>query len=591
MRRAAILIGVGTTGGLPALQAVGSGLQQMRVWAETQGMKQENGRLVVFSDADGQKVRSHQVAETIAALVEKRNLEQLIVYFTGHGVYNRGDIWLLSGAPTLSSEAVNVEGSIQAARGCGVRHVVLISDACRTAAEGIAGLEVKGGDIFPNNPVDGLERPVDSYFACARGKPALEIRDPLEAARGFSGVYTEVLSECLMGRHAGILDVGLEDGVTTARVGAWKLADHLVAEVPRRIKARLRKSPSLNQTPVGRITSRDGWVSRLAPYQPSPHANAEVDVLGAGVPHEMSAVEAADRMLDEVLGGTTWRSGEGLLGDHDRSSSWASQLAATAADFAKPFRPLPAGTGMPPSRTMFRLRGEKASALHAPPGIGTVAELPGQAGFGIGEIAGPGNVVLVLSNGRCVLLPAVPGWTAELDFKPNELVHLAFLEADPQDRSSAHARRLLGAVAAAANLGVLRLTDELVQRLAAAVDAAGRLDPSLALYLAYAYHDRGERARIGELHARLLREQGITLFDVALLAGGDHLATAQRTHAVFPPVPAMSRGWSLLEAFHARLPAALSELEAYLRPSVWTLFSGAARDRLIALVHEGRQGR
>lgn len=590
MQRAAILIGVSTTGGLPALQAVDSGLARMREWVGSQGIREEDGRLAVFSDAGGGKVRAYEVAEAIGEMVKKRDLDQLLVYFTGHGVHNRGDIWLLSGAPTLSSEAVNVEGSIQAARGCGVSHVVLVSDACRTAAEGIAGLEVKGIDIFPNEPVDGLERPVDSYFACARGKPALEIRDPLEAARGFSGVYTEVLAECLTGRHPGVLDVAAEEGVTVGHVGAWKLADYLVGEVPRRLKEKLRKTPTLNQTPVGRITSRDAWVSLVKPYVPH-EADAQVEVLGADQPDGLNAVEAADRLLADVLGGQAWRGG-GLLGEHDPDLSGGVQLSTMAAQLARPLRPVTVAPAPTRPCSTFRLRGEQASALHVAPGAGAVFALPMQAGLGVEGVTAPADGVLALANGRCVLLPVIPDWETELHVQSDELVHLAFRTADGAPAAAGTApsgdRLLLAAVAAASGMGVLRLTDGHVEALTAALERARRLDPALALYLAYAFHDRGERPRIATLHARLLHEYGITLFDVAMLAGGGHLAEAQRAGTVFPPAPALSRGWALLEALHARLPAAMQAMEAYLRPSVWTLFGGAAQGRLIDMIRQQR---
>jgi hypothetical protein len=120
MQRAAVLIGVSKTGNLPELQAVQSGIGGMRSWAATQGI--EGDRLVVLTDQAG-KVRAHQIVDAIERLVEPRSLDQLVIYFSGHGVHNRGDYWLLSDAPGKAGEAVNVEGSIQLARYCGVGHV------------------------------------------------------------------------------------------------------------------------------------------------------------------------------------------------------------------------------------------------------------------------------------------------------------------------------------------------------------------------------------------------------------------------------------------------------------------------------------
>ncbi len=580
MRRAAILIGVSTTGGLPELQAVGAGLAQMRAWAASQGI--DNTDLVELNDATG-KVRAYQVADAIGAMVKRRNLHQLVVYFSGHGVHNRGDIWLLSDAPFQASEAVNVEGSIQAARGCGIPHIVLISDACRTAAEGIRGLGVQGIDIFPNDPVDGLERPIDTYFACARGKPALEIRDPLEAARGFSGIYTEVLGECLVGKHGGVIDMVEVDGAPVAQVGAWKLADFLAVEVPKRIKTRLGKPPSVNQTPVGRITSREGWISRLANYQPAGIEKSGVDVLGGAPVFGLSAVEASDRILREVLGGRP-RRGEGLLGGEERELSAGEQLWSTVADLAAPLRPMPRL-----AQSMFRLRGERGHMLHLPAGPYHVVEAAQKTAFGLDGLAAPVQLALELDSGRSALLPAFPGWVAELVSRSDELLHVAFrrLGEGGGAPDTAASRELLATLGASSGMGVLRLDAAQAGQLEALVAASGTLDPSLAVYLAYAYHDAGERGRILPLHHRLLAETGFSLFDVAMLAGGEHLAAAQRNRQVFPAAPLLSRGWSLLGAFRARIPAPLAAMEAELRPSVWTLFSGAATEKLIAYIHSG----
>ena len=60
------------------------------------------------------------------------------------------EYWLLSGAPDDPQEAVKVASSVALARYCGIPHVVLVSDACRTAAESIQAQNVEGSSIFPN---------------------------------------------------------------------------------------------------------------------------------------------------------------------------------------------------------------------------------------------------------------------------------------------------------------------------------------------------------------------------------------------------------------------------------------------------------
>lgn len=432
MQRAAVLIGVSSTGDLPKLQAVEAGIAQMRNWAIGQNITGD--LLVEITDKAG-KVRAYQVAEAIDKLVRRRDLDQLIVYFTGHGLHNESDIWLLSGAPSMAAEAVNVEGSIKAARTCGISHVVLLGDACRTAADSIQALGVKGIDIFPNDPVDGLERPVDVYFACARGKPALEVRDPLQAARGFSGVYTEVLSECLDGKHGGVLELIEQNGITVAQITAWKLADKLLAEVPHRLKARLGKAATVNQTPVARITSRDAWISRLLAAQLLAAPKTEVDVLGA-LPHsEPNAVEAADLLLGAALAGHSDAAGSGMLGgESPDTGSGGALLMSTAAELVPTFRP----NAVEPA-CGFRLRGARVHAVYA--GAVRCAILDAKATRVEVAAAGtPASVLLELDDGRSVLMPAIPGQVTELTFKDGELAHLTYEPSQAGDAAS-EARR------------------------------------------------------------------------------------------------------------------------------------------------------
>ena len=94
--------------------------------------------------------------------------------------------------------AVNLLGSVEAARRSGVGHVVFISDACRVAPEGIQAQNVFGVDIFPNDGA-GRTKPVDQFFACLPGLVATEIKDPAAAANGYRALYTSALVEALSG--------------------------------------------------------------------------------------------------------------------------------------------------------------------------------------------------------------------------------------------------------------------------------------------------------------------------------------------------------------------------------------------------------
>src|SRR5229473_3494221 len=159
-KRGAVIIAVKKTGQLPELQTVHQCAQQMSTWAREQGFPK---KLVKVITDEKKPVDAKQIRDAVAKLVKEDGIEQILVYFAGHGVVNGGELWLLSGAPDDVNEAVNLEGSILLARFAGIPHVVFISDACRTAAEGIQGTRVRGQDIFPNFVPSG-EQPVDVFI-------------------------------------------------------------------------------------------------------------------------------------------------------------------------------------------------------------------------------------------------------------------------------------------------------------------------------------------------------------------------------------------------------------------------------------------
>jgi hypothetical protein len=97
MQQAAVIIGVSETASnqLQKLQAAISSARAMEKWAKVQGFK----HVVVLTDENG-PLRIYQIKEAIEELLMK-NLDQLFVYFSGHGVNNLfSEYWLLSKAPT-----------------------------------------------------------------------------------------------------------------------------------------------------------------------------------------------------------------------------------------------------------------------------------------------------------------------------------------------------------------------------------------------------------------------------------------------------------------------------------------------------------
>src|SRR5688572_11941264 len=212
MRRAGVFIGVDRTGQLQTLNDAAAGAERVHRWALGQGMS-DGTQAILITDRGGKKVTPDMIFDAIKSVIDGPGVDHLLVYFAGHGVnINRSEHWLLSDAPGRPSAAVNVAGSVELARYSGVPYVVFVSDACRTAPDGIQAQNVRGIDVFPNESGSDRAQPVDQFFACRLGKTSAEILDPAAAANGFSALYTTAFLDAISGRTPSLLDPGTEAG-------------------------------------------------------------------------------------------------------------------------------------------------------------------------------------------------------------------------------------------------------------------------------------------------------------------------------------------------------------------------------------------
>ncbi|WP_338933191.1 hypothetical protein WEB32_34385 [Streptomyces netropsis] len=272
MERAVVLIGARRSGrGLPGLRAVGKSLDAMCDWAIDQGIS--TGHVKVHSDEDDTPALASDVFEAVRTYVDRGTVEQLIVYFCDHGVNNNGsEYWLLSDAPDNPNEAVNVARSIRLAECCGIPHIVLVSDACRTAPTSIQADDVTGSAIFPNLPTTAGVGDVDVFYACRLGEPAFEIADPAEASRSYRAVYTEVLADALHGMYPDLREhvEGGDSGEAYDVVRPYPLRKALPKLVTGRIRD-LQATTAAAQLPDGRVSSDpcEAWLSRLKSTYPT----------------------------------------------------------------------------------------------------------------------------------------------------------------------------------------------------------------------------------------------------------------------------------------------------------------------------------
>lgn len=622
MERAVIAIGVKKTGQLPELQAAVDSATSFATWARDK-QKVPASRVKLITDAKG-AVSRDRIFDTVERITKLGFIEQLIVYFSGHGI-NSGmfEQWLLSRAPDDPAAAVNVKGSEFGARFCGIGHVVFISDACRTAADNIQAQRVTGADIFPNAKPAGLENPVDQFYATLVGNPAYEVKTVQESTARYQAAYSTVLMEALAGKVPTLV----ESSDTAGYVRPRPLKRHLATAVPRFFST-LNLAGGESSQPDARIESdADAWIAEL-PLAAAPSRDA---TLTASI---RSGLRRAARRLTPGL----------IVGDDDLLPPLAVELDALSGatlesqvsfDLRAALDPLGAPRskratvrGRPSLRAhdnktkarydelvttgrtsfgpdhMESRCGIKVRGLRIAESYARYAQAAVGAGGDIVRVDLPAdrkgaNVLVQLVDGSVVVAPAYRDFITGLSFDTGGNLEDVWCEPSANTPrwvdyqvNIDEVRALRALVAASSALGVFRLegADEgaaLLNRLR----NAKTVDPAMAVYAAYAFNDRRMRSHIVDMQRHLDEGLGVRIFDVAMLAFSlSRDPKRGEPREMYPCVPMLTQGWALLSPLSIVLPGGLDQLRAELRPSLWTHFAPAAADRLRHVLKEGLVG-
>ncbi len=597
MIRAGVFIGVDKTGGLQKLNDAAAGARRMYEWALAQGMA-DKSHAKLITDAGGVKVHPDLIYDAIKEVIDGPGVDQLIVYYAGHGVnINRSEQWLLTDAPVKSSAAVNVSGSVELARYCGIQHVVIISDACRVAPEGIQAQNVRGVDIFPNETASDKSKPVDQFYACVLGRTAAEIRDGAVAAGNYSALYTSVLLDALSGSRPDVLELAAEDGGRARYVKTRRLERYLESEVPQRVKA-LNLQQKVNQNPDAIITSDQSWVSRIStPAEasvepPRPPEEPPDSSLTFTLPAPAKTLTVnnlrtvSQNLMRFAAEGEHYLLQQQIEEARDADVAGVDQLVRTAEQIERPFGPDHFET-----QCGFKVRGARIVEFFAPRAEG---ELLGGDGdiLRINHLEEPAASVLLRFQGNIgTVIPAIPGFVAALTFDERELIDVAYEPSANTGRAAdyqhnMHEVRTLRAIAAASSQhGRFSLEQEDALKLARRMQSMKGSDPTLSVYAAYAYHDLQEIELISGMSRYQRDDLGFIFFDLALLSRKLIDRRIKSNTGVFPFFPLLSQGWALLRANRVRLHPALDGIESNVRESLWSLFDEDGLEKLRDAMH------
>jgi hypothetical protein len=378
---------------------------------------------------------------------------------------------------------------------------------------------------------------------------------------------------------------------SVAFVRPHPLKVHLEAEIQRRIVG-LDLQTKLIQRPDAIVVSRDAWISRLTPADiphaaaaPPPMAGATrgatrgaspardipPDDVGRGAAPESAASVSASLVRSALTGDPT-----NVLGELERARGLdldgASDLAMSAERTAQPFGPMHHET-----ECGFKIRGARFVEAHSRAAVTELFETPGQV-VRINGMDTPGaSVLLVLEEGTGVVLPAVQGFLAALTVENGALVDVAFEPLDNTGRWQAYEQRapeiraLRAIVSSSMSRGVFRLEGDDVLATARRMQYAKSVDPTLAIYAAYAYNDIHQRDLIRQMRGYLRSDLGAAFFDIAMLAGDLDDRHIVPDGSIYSSMPLLAQGWALLSAFRVRLPPSISALQRFLVPSMWTM--------------------
>lgn len=555
MKKALIAIGVDRAGHFPALRGAASGAEQVGEWGRAQGFE-----TTVFSDAGGKVVGPEEIFDAISEIVESRTYSQLVVFFSGHGVLRAPDceLWLLSKVGKNPNHAINVNGSISLARQCGIEHVVIISDACRSLAGTLQVSMVDGYRIFPAHRSSGKAPEVDVFYAALPGDPALEVSAD-DADKRHYGLLTDCMLTALRGDIETVIEtVKSADGVQKHVVASRPLKLHLEDAIPRAAEA---VSVALFQRPDSRVESA------------LPKFLATIDAGAANVNDATNLPRSSQTESDAERGSMQWYQEHILLPRRGRPlprSALSLEMRRLLAVMDE------RQTDM---QTGFHVSGGEIDYFCViTPTQHTWRETYGQAI----EINGPEPATLFLRflDGTSTLLSVMPGFIGTLIIERGRIVTLNYTPSAIRDPYNDYEQ--LGAeletrrsfVAVAARQGSFRLPEaSTAWESARYLRFLKRLDPTLGIYAAYAYHQAGDLQGIQSVYKYMKADHQPIPFDVAMLAlgGTDNESVV---HDCMPGVPMLSQGWSLLGNLTETMPKQLLEAGRYLEPSLWTTFSG-----------------
>lgn len=583
--RAAVVIGVDNTNGLPKLRGAASGALEMKEWLEKEGY-----HVTAHTDSAKKVVCLSDIFTTIDTYVKCPTIAKLVVYFAGHGYYSSGnEIWLLSGAPGNANEAINLKTSGEFARLTPLTNVIFVADTCRSMPQNWTGAQVQGGSIFPTIQSGG-ECDIDIFFATLVGDPAVEVAVN-EAMKDYKGMFTEALKDIHISATADdLIDAEIDGKQVTVfpnRRLKKRLPEFFTGQVRLR-QVKIRQAPSLrieSDEPVHLARATLAAVKAAAPGSNKATVNPKPFSTGA-LP---DTIESAARKLftmDAIPAAPTRR-----VPGTDRTQL---QLAAEAREQMQAEQSAHFETK---SGALVTGAGVAEALAIGPHGIDIESGAMGAAKLRFknasddyGPLTKPFSAAIRFADGNGTIIAALPGFVAALLVRDGGLVNVSYTPAEGTPkwdayqyvREQAENRRAMAATAA--RHGVLALDREDAKAFGDTIRIGKSVDPTLGLYAALAYASVGLRDNVKSVLSYMRDDVQANMFDAWLLAGAEQAELSEHRPLV-PLCPMLSQTWDYLSPAGYALPGPLAGAPRL--PALWTTFLPQAMDAIIGAARKG----
>ena len=567
--RAAVVIGVSKSAGLPKLDSAQSGARSIGSWLE----KLDPGYDVTIITDEAAPVTISHIKTAIAKFLTPARYEMLVVYYIGHGLYHRrSDIWLLSDLPTDMGACIDLRETRDDAKFCGVPNVVFISDTCRSLPDNIGLARAQPTGAFPFlEQYTSTTTKVDYFCATAQGFPAYE-----GVIGGMKQSYlTHALKQAYSTPRPDMLAKFVHDNKNITIVPNRRLEDFLQDTINQNLgKADFTKTQRIEAN----VPSGDDVF--IAPAVVTANRSGGSRIL---VPPQFEQISPkTDKSISSV---NDWLSS--ALGRKTEPASWASSLERVLHPILPDSRVQSFETntgaalrGASIARCMLSLR-------QSQDGFVELVQDRQEADLDVLRINLGSNrastLAIELADGRCLLIPALRGYVAHMTVDQAGLSALSYVRSGGLQSSRERTDRLRALVTVAMNEGHFQVgSEEDAKRLAEKIRVGKAMDPVLGLLAAYAYSEAGLDQKIKNVSKYMRLDIGADFFDVRLLS---NRRWQEDGPSVVLPCPMLTQGWSLLRSRGAEVHTVFKS--APISNSLFTTFQAGRANDIMAATEAG----